>query len=381
MTIRLITGIPGSGKTLYAVSELKKAVESNTTAKEPRKIYCDITGLKYENIEPPPIDWRLTPPRSLLIYDEAQLHKEFQPCRGQSPHKFVELLTIHRKSGHEIWFITQDPKRLHNDILLMVETHHHLERPYGAKLASIYHYRGAERNPSARSVKERAENKTVFTYDRSLFDMYESSQVKDGIKFRLPRELTVWLILAVIVGYFFYTQVTSEGTKKYINTFRGVENTDDKQDKQDTQNAQTSVTDTSSNELTTNIQDTQQKAQTSTVDRRIILISEQLPKDYEIIKAEPALQVRGVISDGKKCRAYNAYGDLMTLSKADCEWYLAEKGRVHKDLDTWGKSHTVQTQQTQTQQESSIQQQDTITAPAIDPSQAIAIGLASNLGG
>lgn len=223
MTIRLITGIPGSGKTLYAVSELKKEIEANATADEPRKIYCDITGLKYEGIEAPPIDWRETPPRSLLIYDEAQFHQQFKPSRGNNPYKFVEELTIHRKTGHEIWFITQDPKRLHNDILAMVEQHHHLERPYGAKLASIYRYRGCERNPSAKTVKERAENKSVFTYDKSLFELYESSQVKDGIKFRLPKELTIWIGLAIIVAIVFYFQVTSSGTKKYIGTFLGKE--------------------------------------------------------------------------------------------------------------------------------------------------------------
>lgn len=217
MTIRLITGIPGSGKTLYAVSELKKFIEQHKDDPEPRKIYCDITGLKIDGVEKEvPIDWRDTPPRSLLIYDEAQLHKEFKPTRSQSPYEFVEQLTVHRKTGHEIWFITQDPKRLHNDILAMCEQHHHLERPYGAKLATIYFYRGHERNPSAKTVKLKAENKSLFAYDSSLFELYESSQVKDGIKFRTPKALVFWLVVFALFIIFTISLFFSSGTQKYI---------------------------------------------------------------------------------------------------------------------------------------------------------------------
>uniref|UniRef100_A0AAU8B3J4 ZOT protein n=1 Tax=Dulem virus 62 TaxID=3145773 RepID=A0AAU8B3J4_9VIRU len=385
MTIRLITGIPGSGKTLYAVSELKKEIEANLTADEPRKIYCDITGLKYDGIENPPIDWRDTPPRSLLIYDEAQLHKEFKSSRGNNSYKFVEELTIHRKTGHEIWFITQDPKRLHNDILSMVEIHHHLERPYGAKLASIFKYRGCERNPSAKTVKERAENKTVFTYDKSLFELYESSQVKDGIKFRLPKELVIWLLIAVVVAIVFYFQVTSTGTKKYVGTFLGQEapkETAQTPKQADTAtkpaeqgktivqapNPQNETTELTKEQLELKLkaqelefirklkaQELQSQMQFNALQKqfleqqkqlddfysRLELYKTMLPKNYEIIKGDDNLKVRAVVKMGNKCKAYNTHGDLMTLSFEECDYYLKESGRVHKsDNKPVGKLET-----------------------------------------
>lgn len=219
MSIILITGIPGSGKTLFAVSQLKKAIDKNNKlpADQQRKIYCDITGLKLP-VEPPPIDWRTTPSQSLLIYDEAQFHDEFKPCRGISPYKMVEDLTIHRKTGHEIWFITQDPARLHNDILNMVEQHYHLERPYGAKLATIYQFRGVEKFAKRPTVKDRAERKLVFRYNKSLFNLYQSSQVKDGIKFRLPKTIVGYLafigLCFGLAGWLF----SSETTQNYINS-------------------------------------------------------------------------------------------------------------------------------------------------------------------
>ena len=194
--LKLITGIPGSGKTLYAVSMLKKAVEANASLPvgEQRNIYCDITGLNIEGIEPPPLDWRTTPAKSLLVYDEAQFKKPFQAGRGLSPYDYIQELTIHRKTGHEIWYITQDPKRLHGNILDMVETHWHLDRPYGAKLATIYQFRGKEINPKSRSAIERAERKTLFNYDKRLFELYQSSEVEDGIKLRLPMKLVLFVL-------------------------------------------------------------------------------------------------------------------------------------------------------------------------------------------
>lgn len=223
--LKLITGIPGSGKTLYAVSMLKKAVEHNASlpADEQRKIYCDITGLTIEGIEPPPLDWRQTPPKSLLIYDEAQFQKPFQAGRGLSPYDYIQELTIHRKTAHEIWYITQDPKRLHGNILDMVETHWHLDRPYGAKLASIYQFRGVERTPKSRSAIERAERKTLFNYDKRLFDLYQSSEVEDGIKLRLPAKLVLLvlspLLLFGFAAYKFFgedTQNMVKGTSKDV---------------------------------------------------------------------------------------------------------------------------------------------------------------------
>lgn len=216
--LKLITGIPGAGKTLYAVSMLKKVVEQNAAlpADEQRAIYCDITGLSIEGIEPPPLDWRDTPSKSLLIYDEAQFQKPFQAARGLSPYQYIQELTIHRKTAHEIWYITQDPKRLHGNILDMVETHWHLDRPYGAKLASIYQFRGVERNPKSRSAIERAERKTLFNYDKKLFDLYQSSEVEDGIKLRLPPKL-LWAIAAIIALFVFsFYMFSSEKTQKFV---------------------------------------------------------------------------------------------------------------------------------------------------------------------
>lgn len=216
--LKLITGIPGAGKTLFAVSKLKKEVERNASlpADEQRNIYCDITGLTIEGIEPPPLDWRKTPPKSLLIYDEAQFQKPFQAGRGLSPYEYIQELTIHRKTAHEIWYITQDPKRLHGNILDMVEQHFHLDRPYGAKLANIYQFRGAERTPKSRTALERAERKSLFNYDKRLFDLYQSSEVEDGIKLRLPPKLFLGVGSVLAIFGFSAYMFLGESTQNFV---------------------------------------------------------------------------------------------------------------------------------------------------------------------
>lgn len=303
MSIRLITGIPGSGKTLFAISELKRELEKNQASDNPRSIYCDITGLKVVGINPPPIDWRQTPPNSLLIYDEAQFHQEFKPHRGISQYKQVEELTIHRKTGHDIWFITQDPKRLHNDILAMVEQHYHLERPYGAKLASIYQYRGVEKNPTGITVKQRAENKRLFAYDKSLYELYESSQVKDGIKFRLPRELAFWCLVLLGVLFGTYYLIFNKNTQRYITAV---------------QNGREGEIDSG--------QVVGGQVPIPSTEQTVGQVGEKVePKPVQQDKA-----LRGVIKLGNKCSAYDKDGMVIELSKKDCEYYLAKSGRVAK---------------------------------------------------
>lgn len=342
MSITLITGIPGSGKTLFAVNELKKFIEQNNVSDDPCNIYCDITGLKISDIPPPPLDWRETPPRSLLIYDEAQFHDEFKAGRGLTKYKQVEEMTIHRKTGHKLWFVTQDPSRLHNDILAMVEIHYHLERPYGAKLATIYQYRGAERKPSGVSVKQRAESKKLFNYDKRLFDLYESSQVDDGIKFRLPRELTVWVILAVIVGVYFYTQVTSDGMQKYLNMASGESaETAETQDKQTAQDSTKTPPQPSSEGQGQPPAPPPPSEADKLQGRRVYYYQKWLSPDYELIKSEQNLQVRGVMKMRDKCIAYNTHGDMMTLTKDECNYYIAQTGRVHRTNQHTPSPHNI----------------------------------------
>lgn len=222
--IKIITGIPGAGKTLWAVTQLKKIVDENNKLPENqrRKIYSDITGLELEGvIKETPLDWRETDSNSLIVYDEAQFNVPFQAsAKSLSEYDYIRDLTIHRKTGHELWYITQDPKRLHTNILEMAESHFHLDRPFGAKYANVYQFRGVERSPKSTSAMARAEVVTKFIYSKKIYQYYESSQVKDGIKLRIPKKMIIAVAIPLIMGVIAYMLFTSDDTQK---VFKGVD--------------------------------------------------------------------------------------------------------------------------------------------------------------
>ena len=77
--LTLITGVPGSGKSLRAVYELKKALDAG------RPCYSDIEGLNMPGVLPAPDDWRTTPEGSFIVYDEAQKRPQFASTGRPGP--------------------------------------------------------------------------------------------------------------------------------------------------------------------------------------------------------------------------------------------------------------------------------------------------------
>lgn len=217
--IRLYTGRPGTGKTLKAVSDLVAAIEASEKEKDidkKRNFYADINGLKIDGVLPSPDDWRDTPEGSTIIYDEAQLRDVFAANRGASKEQIVRDLTIHRHGNRDIWFITQMPRLLHNDVLDVTNEHIHLVRPYGANLASCYFWRQVEKTPDGRTAKDRAENNYIFNYRKDLYKFYNSA-VEHTVKLKLPKKLFIMVgALIVIIGLIMKYAMSSE-TDKFIN--------------------------------------------------------------------------------------------------------------------------------------------------------------------
>ena len=107
--IRLITGTPGSGKTLYTVSEIMKVIEKTPE----RPIFSDIKGLRIDGVQEAPDDWRTAPDGALIIYDECQYRTQYTKSRGRNKYQMIIDLTTHRHTGKDIWLITQNPNFLH----------------------------------------------------------------------------------------------------------------------------------------------------------------------------------------------------------------------------------------------------------------------------
>lgn len=363
--IRLITGTPGSGKTLFAVSEILKI-----TQKQPeREIFTDIAGIRIEGVnDTPPDDWRDAPDGSLIIYDECHYRDQYTKKRGRNNYPMIVDLTTHRHSGKDIWLITQNPNFLHSDVLALIGEHYHVDRPLNANFANVYKWRTAQIKPDGVTVRRRAENAPVFVYDKKLFDYYDSVHVDEEYanhkSFKLPLLKVAPLVIGFLLCSIAFVRIAFGGLfadekKVEVSSITQSDKSKavDKAFDQAVAAKDQSTNQAMANQATTNLSIEQEVLQFELEKQRTqMLIAYQdmmlqlmqkdkelkdykrlnelrqktLPKDYEIITNNPDLQVRSIIKSGDNCKAYNAQGVLMALNKDECNYYLQETGRVFK---------------------------------------------------
>ncbi|MGX9189007.1 zonular occludens toxin domain-containing protein [Stenotrophomonas sp. Ker107b] len=192
--IYLITGMPGNGKTLYAVDFIKKEVGKG------RAVYSDIKGLTLPGVEPAPDDWRTLPDGALVVYDEA--HKRFPSYKGKgrSPLQVVQDMDEHRHRGFDLMFITQWPDKIDNELFRLVGTHWHLNRAFGLQSASLCAFTRGVLNPYSQLARKGADE-SIWSYPKDLYGVYKSSSLHtDAHKFKLPAKIRNGLIVAPMIA-------------------------------------------------------------------------------------------------------------------------------------------------------------------------------------
>lgn len=203
----LITGTPGSGKTLYAVSRI---IEE---AAKGRLIFSNIDGLAVPGVHPMPddLDWRNTPDGSLIVYDEAQQHEMFKNLgKGNSKEPIVSDMEIHRHTGHDLIFITQHPRLISSHIRSLIGEHINVHRPYGAPIASAYRWGVCEDNPNTKTAQNRAEANFKVPFKKEWFRFYKSATMHTH-RFRIPenlRNMFIFLLLIIAGVWFMFGKST-----------------------------------------------------------------------------------------------------------------------------------------------------------------------------
>lgn len=199
--ITLITGVPGSGKSLYAVKLILEFL------KEGRTVFADIDGLNIDGVQSAPEDWRDTPDGSVVVYDECQ--QRFGPDgQGRAKNPSIQALEVHRHTGHDLVFITQRERLLHAHIRDLVGRHYHIQRQYGSHNVKIF------RRDEAIDTKSKSAlnscDQTLWRYDKKLFDCYKSATVHTH-KTSLPTWLkvsgAVALLGVIAFGFFLYQSI------------------------------------------------------------------------------------------------------------------------------------------------------------------------------
>lgn len=199
--ITLITAVPGSGKTLYALSLIDKY------NKEEKHVFHNIDGLKPEKFEHPhlihdaPADWRETEDGSLVIYDECQ-QPHLYPAnakRGLVEDERLTAMETHRHTGHDLIFITQAPTFVHHHVRKLVGQHIHFYRARGISGAMRYEWSHVCDKPNDRKEQERSDN-YMWRFPKKYYDFYQSATIHTH-KFKMPvklKFLLMFLIPAVI---------------------------------------------------------------------------------------------------------------------------------------------------------------------------------------
>lgn len=199
--ITLITGVPGSGKTLMAVSDLAKKVDKEWAG---RKIF--IHGIPDLTIPTEPIPdghsiqdmhvWLKWPENngSILVIDEAQ--NIFPPrSAGSKTPEIVEWLHVHRHSGVDIILITQMPGRIDKQVRDLVGAHYHIHKtPLGVRMRYFWDY--CENNPRTGMKNARPE---VYKFDKKSFGLYKSAEIHTKVK--TPKSRVLWVIPIALVVF------------------------------------------------------------------------------------------------------------------------------------------------------------------------------------
>lgn len=203
--IHLISGLPGSGKSLRTVWYIHQFL------KDGRPVYAfGVDGLNVPGVMPcdDPNAWESLPDGAVIVIDEAQ--KVWPSRRGAEPIPPVRALSEHRHQGKDFILITQHPAMLDSYVRRLVGRHEHLVRKFGIAAAQVFSWNEVQDDPQQSSARELAEE-SLWSYPKDLFGQYKSATLHT-VKRRVPKALIVVVaaLLAIpAMGYAAYSIIGS----------------------------------------------------------------------------------------------------------------------------------------------------------------------------
>lgn len=214
----LLTGRPGHGKNIYALTFLeqqefinydKETKTFSSTIDRPLFFIAfdginivDSTTAKYEDLDDLPTDQENDntskfPDNSVIVIDEAHRYSP-KSTNKEGFTSFVSFLKIHRHYGFDFIFITQSQKDLNIDIRNLVENHFRVNRPFGTQKSFVNHYLGAETSENKQPVKQSSK---PFVLDKRFFEVYKSASIHN-YKSSIPKKYYIFIIIFILfIGF------------------------------------------------------------------------------------------------------------------------------------------------------------------------------------
>ena len=202
--ITIITGTPGSGKTLYTIQKLLQPLVGTHVPQEvdgvvtlhPRTIYTNINGLMLDHELIDGGDnqglrnWHeWAKPGSVIVFDEVQ--KVWPPrANGSVVPEDIEGLETHRHMGVDFILITQGPMLIDRNLHMLCGRHLHVRRVANLPFATVYEW-----DLICRTINFKASlRKEPYRYNGAVYKLYKSSSLHTKQVRKLP--VVLWFLLA-----------------------------------------------------------------------------------------------------------------------------------------------------------------------------------------
>lgn len=332
----LVTGMPGNGKTLYAVDWLLRQIETDVALVKskgtaPRDFFTDIEGFDFDAVEkltgrrvqPAPDDWRTTPVGSVIVYDEA--HRRFPSTGkpGRSEDARVNQMDTHRHGGYDLMFITQWPSKVHHELRQLVGEHVHLHRAMGLESAGLYRWGRVQADPYDERQREKAEEE-IWKFPKGRYALYKSSTLHTvSHKFRIPAK--VWSALSMLAALL----LLCWGVWAFVLKDKVQRPSKDAQQ--------------------------QAQGQAGLPAAAPAGLSETPPNPgtgvYAAISTEPAPALMGCVKSDRSCRCFNTDGFQIDMTRMDCEILLDNPLPFNIAHQYGGRGNGVQQRKEQPSQE------------------------------
>ena len=199
----LYTGVPGAGKTLYAVSNLVKRKDFKD-----RPIFVDgIKDLDHDKINYFDIPegesiqtWpKWAPPGAIIVVDECQRIFRPRPSGSKVPDYVAELET-HRHRGLDFILITQHPRLIDVHLRGLIEHHTHLGKTNLGLRRKLEWTTGGAKDPESRAnIREALIS--VYRLDKSVYGLYKPAEVHTKIRTKKSKLLILFPLALCLVGY------------------------------------------------------------------------------------------------------------------------------------------------------------------------------------
>lgn len=220
--INLISGVPGSGKTAYALDFMlqqskegrKLFVHGIPQLKIPHvDVYCDspncdvctnFTEDDKQNMHKANEWHEWAPDGAVLFFDEVQ--NVYRPRASSSkPPGSIQAFEVHRHRGLDFYLISQSPKLFDSNIRELISRHIHLRSTWAGR----FQYEWPECKTQVQSTSDAI--KSSYKLNTKIFDLYHSASLHTKQKHKLPPAVYVFglcLVVMVLIGGRVYSRIS-----------------------------------------------------------------------------------------------------------------------------------------------------------------------------